>query len=143
MKTCKACGLSKPEDDFYFADKKRGYRFGKCKPCHKSKSRQWQVDNPERFKFLTARYQQKLKGLHPVDPNITRSGNWIGASACMLCGHPDNLCWDHNRANGKGRGILCHGCNVGMADIEKNLDWYARAVRYIKTDGGSENKKLL
>lgn len=34
MKTCTACGLTKPETDFHWQNKAQGKRHPKCKPCN-------------------------------------------------------------------------------------------------------------
>lgn len=63
---------------------------------------------------------------------------------CAICGrHPDggefarSFHVDHDHAKQKGdpgfiRGILCHGCNAGLGNLQDRLAVLEAAVRYLK-----------
>jgi len=55
---------------------------------------------------------------------------------CAICGrHKDefkfSLCVDHDHKTGKVRGLLCHGCNVGIGRMEDNIESLKNAINYL------------
>ncbi len=52
---------------------------------------------------------------------------------CAICqdllDDPDT---DHCHATGKVRGLLCHGCNIGLGGFRDNQQSLARAIEYLK-----------
>lgn len=50
MKKCITCDEIKPEDNFYFKDKKSDTRRSSCKDCHNKKTRNWQNKNREKVR---------------------------------------------------------------------------------------------
>jgi 5-methylcytosine-specific restriction endonuclease McrA len=81
-KPCKACGVPKPESDFYF-DKKRKIRYAVCKACHYARNRAWKAANIERYRELGRKGQKRHAKKHP-DKVRERMAAWVKA-------HPD--CW--------------------------------------------------
>lgn len=63
-KTCKACGLDKPVDEFYKSRKRKDgtqtYQT-KCKVCHSSYAKNWKEENPERAKEHQSNPEAKAK----------------------------------------------------------------------------------
>jgi len=54
---------------------------------------------------------------------------------CALCfGAPTKraLHLDHDHETGRVRGLLCHGCNLGLGFLKDNIDVILRAVDYLK-----------
>jgi len=56
---------------------------------------------------------------------------------CAICsvqepGNKNGWCIDHCHVSGKLRGILCHGCNVGLGGFKDNIVSLQAAVEYIK-----------
>jgi hypothetical protein len=45
VKTCNACGISKPVSEFYKHAKSRDGRYNECKECRRLKCRQWWLEN--------------------------------------------------------------------------------------------------
>ena len=39
---------------------------------------------------------------------------------------------DHNHQTNKVRGILCHGCNVGIGFFEDNIEFLKQAIKYLR-----------
>jgi hypothetical protein len=48
---------------------------------------------------------------------------------CALCSNPPTVV-DHDHATGLVRGLLCQGCNLGLARIDNN-EWLGRARAYV------------
>ncbi len=58
MKTCTACGATKPLTDFW----KRKYgHYGRCKPCEYAKNRAWVKAHPERALAFGKKYREANK----------------------------------------------------------------------------------
>lgn len=51
-KTCTACGITKPLDDFYKSPNGRFGRQSRCIPCHKAASKRWVQGHPERTREI-------------------------------------------------------------------------------------------
>lgn len=109
MKTCRKCGLEKPETDFWF-DKRLGRHIAWCRPCQsvyrnahrakdpekrKEKDRIWRLNNPESHKAAQERWKAKNPGLanerakqwrleHPQrhKDNVTRNNQQV-KDACF------------------------------------------------------------
>jgi len=39
---------------------------------------------------------------------------------------------DHNHENGQIRGVLCHGCNLGLGGFKDNPNLLLKAIRYVR-----------
>ena len=50
MKTCKKCGVEKPETDYLVSRNKSGNRLGDCYACRVEYKRQWRANNPDKVK---------------------------------------------------------------------------------------------
>lgn len=61
--------------------------------------------------------------------------------ACAICGATDpgmrrqEWATDHDHVTGEVRGILCHGCNVGLGAFKDSVDRLQRAIRYLRQRG--------
>lgn len=57
---------------------------------------------------------------------------------CAICGNPPpptkHLFIDHDHKTGKVRGLLCRGCNAGLAFIE-NVGFLEQGINYLKERG--------
>ena len=57
---------------------------------------------------------------------------------CAICGaispgrKDGHWCLDHDHSNGKHRGILCNGCNMGLGNIKDNKETLSQAIAYIQ-----------
>lgn len=50
---------------------------------------------------------------------------------CGICGATDNLKIDHSHSSGDVRGVLCHGCNIGLGNFRDDPDLLRKAIRYL------------
>lgn len=73
-----------------------------------------------------------LKTRYGINPEEVEAMLAKQNGLCPLCGKPPKrVCVDHDHATGRVRGILCHGCNVGLGQLEAiGVD---RAVAYLRS----------
>lgn len=57
MKICGACGVDKPESEYY--KRKNGSAYSMCKPCNRAKTARWSKRNPERRKASVDKFRAK------------------------------------------------------------------------------------
>lgn len=51
---------------------------------------------------------------------------------CALCGEVDDkLVVDHCHERGQIRGLLCHGCNIGLGMFRDNPSTLRKAIGYL------------
>lgn len=50
---------------------------------------------------------------------------------CGICGATDSLKIDHSHSSGDVRGVLCHGCNIGLGNFRDDPDLLRKAIRYL------------
>ena len=60
QKHCRGCATTKPVNEFYFLNKKKGYRRHRCIPCINAQNQQWADENREK-KRKGAREHQRFK----------------------------------------------------------------------------------
>lgn len=54
---------------------------------------------------------------------------------CKICGGPPgkrSLAVDHCHKTGKVRGLLCSNCNVGIGNLQDDLNLLEKAAQYIR-----------
>lgn len=59
MKTCKECGLEKPESEFY-PNKTHGVLFAKCKPCVSRYARKYRSENRPKIRKRENEYRRRM-----------------------------------------------------------------------------------
>lgn len=64
MKRCKACGLTKPLDEYTIARTNRDGRAGTCRDCRNARSRAWYEANRERARGVRARWYEEHREEH-------------------------------------------------------------------------------
>lgn len=50
---------------------------------------------------------------------------------CILCNRSRALVVDHCHSTSKVRGLLCHGCNLGIGQFEYDLSLFDKAKEYV------------
>jgi hypothetical protein len=57
---------------------------------------------------------------------------------CKICGEKPStqrgLHIDHCHTTGSVRGLLCHGCNVGIGAMKENPEILSKAIEYLRSD---------
>ena len=62
-----------------------------------------------------------------VEAMIASQGN-----KCKICGEAKKLVVDHDHTTGIVRGMLCHGCNVGLGLLGDTTDGLLVAISYLE-----------
>ncbi len=76
-----------------------------------------------------------------ITPNVFRKMLGDQQGKCAIClielgefGHSENLMQiDHDHISGRVRGLLCRGCNVGLAAFKDDAKSLEAAAIYIRT----------
>lgn len=50
---------------------------------------------------------------------------------CLICNRRRTLVVDHNHKTGEVRGLLCSGCNTGIAQFEHDISLFDKAKEYV------------
>jgi hypothetical protein len=156
-KRCTRCGAVKSLDDFYRHDGCRDGVRPECKACNlaekakrhrenpepaRARTRQWQQDNPERYRDKAAAYaadgRKKLSDrrsylkrkygitLEEYDEMLVRQDGRCAICRCEP--RPDiSLHVDHDHGSGAIRSLLCFRCNVAIGLIAEDPD-HLRAI---------------
>ena len=128
---CRACGEVKPISAFAW-QKNRPSPRRTCKVCRYASR-----DHEKERK----RHRDYMRERRKAEPDVVRE-NWerckygvaksdFGYRECWICGSTKRLHIDHNHATGSPRGLLCHGCNVGIGHFVDDPGRLARAIEYL------------
>jgi len=126
---CRDCG-EKDISNFH-VDKNGNRKAALCKKCHKKacKARYESMTSVERWAEKAVRYgitaQEALALLE------TQKGK------CAICEKKPStkrgLHIDHCHKTGQIRGLLCHGCNVGIGSLKDDPELLTKAVEYLRS----------
>lgn len=89
-------------------------------------SKRWRAANPRRA--LESRLRVNY-GIALADYDALRA---LQDGRCAVCAAEKTLVVDHDHATGKVRGLLCHGCNVGIGLLGDSASAVSRAVQYLE-----------
>jgi hypothetical protein len=164
-KVCTKCGERKPLSDFYAMRGMRDGHRNDCIECNKAakrarnaanpqltrdRVRQWQQDNPERFKAYQAEYRQRPERRRAMRDLYYRRTYGVSADEvderladqngrCAICGtQPERLAsmhLDHDHDAGHLRGLLCVSCNQGLGQFRDDPALLLRAIVYLRQRG--------
>lgn len=139
-KKCSCCGEVKPTTEFTRLNRhgKWGFCSG-CKECNNKRSKKYYKDNPEKCKEAVKSSALKRKyGITKEDKERMLKNQGY---KCAICGqeiflfgssHKLTAHVDHDHKTGKVRGLLCHGCNIGLGKFMDNTDYLLSAISYLK-----------
>ena len=137
MKRCSKCGNEK-WDSHYNRD--RGAADGRryvCKTCDHAYGVRWRVRNPDRH-TQTSEYRRnsELKRRYGITVVQYDSILSLQKHSCAICLTPQQAeerayPVDHDHVTGEVRGILCHGCNLGLGHFNDNPVVINNAKEYI------------
>lgn len=133
-----------PERD---RESKRRY-YERNKEKVKAAAKEYRKKHPQKYLLRNREYQRER---YKADPNYWRSlsikkrygitldefDRLIAAqgNACAICRRPmdqiERKCIDHCHRTGKVRGVLCQGCNVGIAHLQDDPLVALRASEYL------------
>jgi len=147
------CCKLKPAAAFNPDPSKRSGLTSRCRKCNKKYLREYynQAKATEsgkaKLKNFVDRYRKSEKGQR-TRRNYelrTRYGITIEQfeemercqnNQCAICGGPPyrniSLHVDHVHSTGQVRGLLCHFCNMGIAQFEEDIERLQSAIDYLK-----------
>ncbi len=108
--------------------------------------RQARNDNFERYRAVGLRKSFGLEANEYQEMHDRQGG------VCAICrkpetgkngGFPIHLAVDHNHVTGAIRGLLCRGCNHGIANFKEDLDRLRKAVAYLEHHAELESESTL
>jgi hypothetical protein len=135
-------------------DKKwRKEYYQKNKKYFNEKTRQWQKNNPEKFKEMISKYTKSEKGRAACKRKYLKSNlkKFTGLTleqfdeilkrqngVCAICGKTEEingqrLSVDHCHTTGMVRGLLCFKCNFMIGQANDSVEILANAIKYITT----------
>ena len=152
LRKCKDCGLEAyTEEDLMDFKLHKGAKFGRlnrCKACHNKQYKQYCINNPEKKKETSRKYQTKIgyRGYDRSKHLLSTYGvteEWFNRKMieqdgrCKICGNTveesgRTLCVDHCHTSLNNRGLLCYNCNLMIGHAKDNIHILEQAIEYIK-----------
>jgi hypothetical protein len=126
--SCPDCGESDIQK--FYLDKTGRRTNARCQQCHKARNTlRWQSkDIMEKRSAKAVKY-----GLTPEEFFALYKKH---DGKCAICGNEPTtlrgLHIDHCHNTGKVRGLLCHGCNVGIGSMRDDVVLMRKAIAYIE-----------
>ena len=143
-KICKTCKFDKPLSEYYKASPRKhlpnGWTFSECKTCSKARVTSWHNDNHDRVVKNRARAHRnrKLRDIYKINPDDYDKMITVQSGRCAICGTDDPgrgstfFPVDHDHETGVVRGLLCHGCNLGIAHFSDDPGKLEAAAAYLR-----------
>jgi hypothetical protein len=135
MRTCPACKVEKPLDDFV-GRKRKTY----CKPCERTRSREARQRNgPATVRSVHRR--SRLRRIYGMTLQEYDAMHARQQGLCAICGQPEYrarqglplpLAVDHDHNTGRVRGLLCHDCNTGLGKFKDRPELVGAALAYLE-----------
>ena len=152
-KECNTCGRHLESGLFYKHKRGRFGVRGSCKECESKKDRitynrkdvkakRMKYQHSEKFSRKAHGYRLKEKytiTLNEYDEMYEKQNG-----VCAICGKPEKrrnawghilrLAVDHCHDTGKIRGLLCCNCNMGIGNLQHDVQVLAKAIIYLKKE---------
>jgi hypothetical protein len=165
MKICIVCGVSLPEESYYF---NRGKRGNQCKTCANAKSKERYAASPQRKKAYNKAWRAENRCRRNATDNVWYRANKTTVRGrmyhlkkygmtldgyqlmflaqngrCAICRNPPAdgqvLRVDHDHSSGEVRGLLCLKCNVGLGCFRDSVAIVESALEYLRPVLGSDS----
>lgn len=128
------------------------YEKNKTKILQKMRTREKNLSDEDREKRRTRQKKYTSSGYRKTqyrNNQYYRTAHWYGITKefalelhnkqdgkCAICGKREKrLCIDHDHVTGKVRGLLCHGCNLGIGNLQDNPEILTKAAKYLRKHG--------
>lgn len=94
----------------------------------------WRADHPDRARIAWRRQQMKKYGMTNADYDLMVR---LQGGRCLICDNGRPLSVDHDHVTGRVRGLICQGCNMKLAWLERFMPQleYHLNVRLVKNPG--------
>lgn len=120
------------------------------KEKHAAYQRKWRAENKEKAQASVLKWRRANPEKQAVISRRANMSHRYGitteqrderfeaqGSCCAICSTTEpgtKAGWhvDHNHTTGDVRGILCHGCNVGLGCFKEDPDAIQRAIDYLE-----------
>lgn len=139
-RVCSACGENKPISEFYKSSGR--YYQRECKECTRIRKRKWyQTEKGKRSSANTKLKRRFGITLEEYEAMVEKAGG-----KCEICGtalsyNDHRLVVDHDHENGGIRGILCKACNLGIGNLQHDVNLLYKAIQYLETTGKKKEKE--
>jgi len=131
MKQCSKCWEYKNSSEFYPAKDTHDKLHSWCKECKREYSRSYNK-GPKRKEVV-------LKSVYKITPEEEQELVTSADGVCVICdrefnsdGYNTRPVKDHCHITKKMRGLICHGCNVGLGYFDHNTERLKTAVLYLE-----------
>jgi len=103
---------------------------GECRECKLQSCRDWKAAHPD---YMWAKHIQLLYGItaEDYDALLVRQNGGCAICGTTKPGGRGSFHVDHDHTTGVVRGLLCHGCNVGIGNLGDDPDRLMAAVAYL------------
>lgn len=142
MKLCIECQEYKTYESFHKKTTAKDGLQSKCKLCNSNSAREWQKENPDRFKISWKKHSygsearlKKRARVYGLTKEELKSMLDAAGGICDICRQPPRrwLVVDHCHIKGNVRGILCEDCNFGLGVFRDNIKYLENAIEYLKS----------
>jgi hypothetical protein len=82
----------------------------------------------------------RLKSLYGITGEQWDAMSKEQGGLCAICRAAPIKHTDHDHSTGKVRGLLCHGCNVGLGAFRDDDDLMVRAIAYLTRNKAPQPK---
>lgn len=153
LKICNKCKIEKNLDDFFFRNKKKGYKSPYCKECFMIINNRYKKQNPQiaknikkkEYKTNSENYRNKnLKRYYGISLQDYETMLLSQDGKCAICESSkttrknNRLDVDHCHKTGKVRKLLCSKCNRLLSNCQENTDILQKAIRYLKENDANK-----
>lgn len=161
LKKCTRCKNTKETNNFSKCIKSKDGFYSHCRACKSEIARNYRKNNPEKSKEYDrrrgAKYREKSKERRKVyyqeNKDKFRDRRFLKKfgitldeynkifeeqnGCCVICEKHQieferALAVDHNHKTGEVRGLLCTYCNMGIGQLNENIEVLERAIKYLK-----------
>ena len=151
-KVCSKCGERYPATLEFFH--KRSNRLSglksSCKNCGRKASRKYYLKNKKAIllsnkarrlapKGKAAHRRSQMKIKYGITELATQAMMNKQKGCCLICEeslvHPFSVrsySVDHDHSTGEVRGLLCHGCNIGLGGFRDSIESLHKAIKYLR-----------
>ena len=146
-KKCIDCKKTKDISEFFYRNKKKGYKQSRCKKCLTRVNNEYRKDNKEKIQLIKKREYRKNEGRYR-DYNLKRTygisledynktlekqeGNCYICKSKKTTRKNNRLDVDHCHKTGKVRGLLCSYCNSLIGNCKESIDILQNAIEYLE-----------
>lgn len=142
-KVCRGCKFSLPIEHFARVSQFSKYRRARCRPCIVKQSAAWMASDRGKRVYSNARFLR----LYGITVEQYDELFKVQGGVCAICKKPEStkrrrrddsrmLSVDHCHKTGKVRGLLCHGCNAGIALFREDPEALRRAAQFLRNQEG-------